>query len=114
MGDKTQLATIALAAKFPGSPMGILMGTTAGMLVADGLGIILGIVLRKKIPEQKIKFISAGAFMLFGFIGTFEVLKNDFSLALPLVICILVTLMAAATLAALFIIRKNKNDKFTP
>ena len=34
MGDKTQLATIAIATKFPANPVGILMGTTMGMLIA--------------------------------------------------------------------------------
>lgn len=36
MGDKTQLATVALAAKYP-SPLATLMGITTGMMIADGL-----------------------------------------------------------------------------
>ena len=31
------------------------MGTTAGMLVADGIGIIVGVVMCKRIPERTIK-----------------------------------------------------------
>ena len=34
MGDKTQLATVALAARFP-APLLVILGTTAGMLIAD-------------------------------------------------------------------------------
>ncbi|MCL2319466.1 MAG: TMEM165/GDT1 family protein, partial [Treponema sp.] len=85
MGDKTQLATIALAAKFPRSPAGVLTGTTSGMLVADGLGILIGYVLQKKIPEQKIKLISAGVFIIFGLIGTYQILRNDFMMDIAFV-----------------------------
>ncbi|MGD9474210.1 MAG: TMEM165/GDT1 family protein, partial [Eubacteriaceae bacterium] len=35
MGDKTQLATIALATQFPDAPIWVLIGTTTGMLIAD-------------------------------------------------------------------------------
>jgi Ca2+/H+ antiporter, TMEM165/GDT1 family len=72
LGDKTQLATIALAAKYPGSPVFILMGTTAGMLVADGLGILLGVVLRRRIPERAIRLASAAVFVLFGLFGFWQ------------------------------------------
>ena len=51
MGDKTQLATVALAAKYH-SIIPIWLGTTAGMMVADAFGIIVGVVLGKKIPER--------------------------------------------------------------
>jgi putative Ca2+/H+ antiporter (TMEM165/GDT1 family) len=72
LGDKTQLATIALAAKFPATPLVILMGTTAGMLIADGLGIWISAVACKRIPERTIKLISAGVFMIFGFISVYQ------------------------------------------
>lgn len=54
MGDKTQFATVALATKFPENPMGVLIGTTTGMLIADAIGIIIGVVMCKKIPEGKL------------------------------------------------------------
>jgi putative Ca2+/H+ antiporter (TMEM165/GDT1 family) len=76
MGDKTQLATIALAAKFPAAPVAVLVGTTTGMLIADSIGILVGVVLRRKIPERKIKFISAAAFILFGLIGLYGVIRE--------------------------------------
>lgn len=107
MGDKTQLATIALAAKFPVSPVGILMGTTTGMLIADGIGIVLGIVLCKRIPEKKIKLISAGAFILFGLIGTYQVAYEQLHLALPIVAVILAAIIAITVIAARFVIKKN-------
>jgi putative Ca2+/H+ antiporter (TMEM165/GDT1 family) len=108
MGDKTQLATIALAAKFPGSPAGILMGTTTGMLIADGIGIIIGTVLRKKIPERQIKFVSAGAFVVFGLIETYDLLKNDLNLSILAIIGIIIFLLIITLAAAALILRKEK------
>ncbi|MCU0665501.1 MAG: TMEM165/GDT1 family protein [Candidatus Omnitrophica bacterium] len=68
MGDKTQLATISLAIKYQ-NMLGVLMGTTCGMLIADAFGIIVGVVMRKHIPEKTIKWISAVIFILFGIMG---------------------------------------------
>lgn len=76
LGDKTQLATIAIAAKYPMSPIAILMGTTTGMLIADAIGIVVGVVMCKRIPERTIKLISAVAFMMFGFIGSYQVMVD--------------------------------------
>ena len=48
MGDKTQLATISLAVKYQ-SMINVLIGTTLGMVIADAIGIIVGVVMRKYI-----------------------------------------------------------------
>ncbi|HOJ71011.1 MAG TPA: TMEM165/GDT1 family protein [Syntrophorhabdaceae bacterium] len=71
MGDKTQLATIALATKYE-NIMGIWFGTTTGMLIADAIGIIFGIVLCKNIPEKAIKWFAAIVFIAFGIIGIYD------------------------------------------
>lgn len=76
LGDKTQLATIALATKFPEMPLYVLIGTTAGMLIADSIGIIIGVVLGKRIPERAIKLIAASLFILFGIIATLQSLED--------------------------------------
>ncbi len=78
MGDKTQLATVALAADF-NTVLPVWFGTTAGMLIADAFGIILGIVLQKKIPEKQIKWFAAAVFILFGIAGLIESLGTHFS-----------------------------------
>jgi putative Ca2+/H+ antiporter (TMEM165/GDT1 family) len=71
MGDKTQLATIALAAKF-NQVLPVWLGTTAGMMVADAIGIIIGIVLGRKIPERAVKWFAALIFIVFGILGLYE------------------------------------------
>jgi Ca2+/H+ antiporter, TMEM165/GDT1 family len=75
MGDKTQLATVALAAKYH-LVIPIWMGTTTGMMVADAFGIIVGVLLGKKIPERFVKWFAAMVFILFGIIGLFDSLPG--------------------------------------
>jgi putative Ca2+/H+ antiporter (TMEM165/GDT1 family) len=65
MGDKTQIATIALGAKFQ-APLLVTIGTTLGMLVADGLAVVFGERLIKVIPMKAIRIISALLFAAFG------------------------------------------------
>ena len=71
MGDKTQLATVALAAEYK-SILYVWFGTTTGMLIADAIGIGVGIVLGKKIPERLIKWFAAIVFIFFGISGLYE------------------------------------------
>ncbi|MDQ0204605.1 TMEM165/GDT1 family protein [Pectinatus haikarae] len=75
MGDKTQLATIALSAKF-NTLLPVWIGSTTGMMLADGLGIIIGIVLGKKIPERTVKWAAAIVFIFFGLFGLYESIDN--------------------------------------
>jgi putative Ca2+/H+ antiporter (TMEM165/GDT1 family) len=71
MGDKTQLMTIAIAADSK-LPVFILMGTTIGMLIADGIGIIGGAWMTKHVPEKYIKWGAGLIFILFGTITLYE------------------------------------------
>ena len=71
MGDKTQLATVALAAEF-NTIVPVWFGTTAGMLIADAFGIIVGIVLHKNIPEKQVKWFAALVFIAFGLWGLYD------------------------------------------
>lgn len=77
MGDKTQLATVALAAKYQ-AILPVWLGTTFGMMIADGIGIIFGIVLGKRIPERTMKWVAAVLFIGFGLWGLYEYVPADF------------------------------------
>lgn len=72
LGDKTQLATISLAAKYH-SFLGVWLGSTLGMVLADGIAIAAGVWLGKKLPEKTVKYVSAGLFILFGLLMLFGV-----------------------------------------
>jgi putative Ca2+/H+ antiporter (TMEM165/GDT1 family) len=76
MGDKTQLATIALAVQY-NTVITVWMGTTLGMLVSNAVGIIIGIVMGKNIPERFMKWFAALTFIAFGIYGLYEVLPED-------------------------------------
>ncbi len=65
MGDKTQLATVALGARFA-SPAVVTAGTTLGMLVADGLAVLAGTRLAAVLPVTAARRIAALLFLLFG------------------------------------------------
>lgn len=75
MGDKTQLMTIAIAADSH-TPFFILMGTTAGMLVADGIGIGCGSLLTKHVPEVYIKWGAGLIFIIFGTITLYNTIPS--------------------------------------
>ncbi|MGZ3744557.1 MAG: TMEM165/GDT1 family protein [Pseudobdellovibrionaceae bacterium] len=65
MGDKTQLATVALGARYA-SPILVTVGTTVGMLMADGLAVFFGHKFTDKIPMILIHRIASAIFIFFG------------------------------------------------
>lgn len=65
IGDKTQLSTVALAAKYQSIVM-VTLGTTLGMLFADGLAVVFGERLTQKIPMKWINRGSSLLYLLFG------------------------------------------------
>ncbi len=65
MGDKTQIATVALAAKFP-NPIVVVIGTTLGMLIADVPAVFVGDRFAAKIPMKLVHSIAAGIFAILG------------------------------------------------
>ncbi|WP_428517947.1 TMEM165/GDT1 family protein [Pseudonocardia sp.] len=64
LGDKTMLATITLATQH--GWVGVWLGSTLGMVVADALAIVVGRQLGKRLPERTIRFGAAGLFAVFG------------------------------------------------
>jgi Predicted membrane protein len=83
MGDKTQLAAIALAAKYE-SVLHVWIGTTIGMMISNIIGITIGVVLGKKIPERAVKIVSASVFIFFGYLGIWQSSSGDFRIRLIL------------------------------
>lgn len=65
MGDKTQIATIALAAHFA-APVWVVLGTTLGMLIADVPAVFIGKKFARKIPLKLVHSIAAAIFALMG------------------------------------------------
>jgi putative Ca2+/H+ antiporter (TMEM165/GDT1 family) len=65
MGDKTQIATVALAARFA-DPWLVVAGTTLGMLVADVPAVFIGDKLSARIPMKLVHGVAAAIFALLG------------------------------------------------
>lgn len=65
MGDKTQIATVAMAAHYA-APVMVVIGTTLGMLIADVPAVFAGDKLANKIPMKLVHTIAAGIFALLG------------------------------------------------
>jgi putative Ca2+/H+ antiporter (TMEM165/GDT1 family) len=65
MGDKTQLATVALAARFQ-SVLLVTTGTTLGMLASDGLAVFVGEKLAARVPMKWVRIGAATLFFTFG------------------------------------------------
>ncbi len=64
MGDKTQLATVALAAKY--NDLGLVtIGSTLGMMVTSGLAVFFGDKMTKKIPMKWVHALAALFYVIF-------------------------------------------------
>lgn len=61
MGDKTQIATVAMAAHYS-LPLMVVIGTTLGMLIADVPAVFAGEKLANKIPMKLVHSIAAAIF----------------------------------------------------
>ncbi len=67
LGDKTMLGTIALATSHPFMP--VWLGSTLGMVLSDGLAILVGQVMGARLPERAIAIGAAVVFFGFGLSG---------------------------------------------
>jgi len=73
MGDKTQIATVALAAHYASAWM-VVAGTTLGMLIADVPAVFVGNRFAERIPMKLVHSIAAG---IFAVMGVLTLLKVD-------------------------------------
>ena len=65
LGDKTQIITIALAARFA-QPIAVFSGVLLAFAIVDGLSIMLAGSLGKRLPTGKVKKVSAVMFIVLG------------------------------------------------
>lgn len=64
LGDKTMLATVALASDYNWA--GVWLGATVGMVLADGVAIAAGALLHRRLPERLLHRLASVLFLLFG------------------------------------------------
>lgn len=68
LGDKTQLATLSLGARFDSfwAATGVWAGATLGMLLANLLAVVIGHLAGRRIPERLMRRVSGILFIAFG------------------------------------------------
>jgi putative Ca2+/H+ antiporter (TMEM165/GDT1 family) len=74
MGDKTQIATVALAARY-NDLLPVVAGTTCGMLLADVPAVFLGHTFAKKVSLKLVHGIAAATFAVLGVLTLLNVGK---------------------------------------
>ena len=65
IGDKTQIATVALAARFHSIAL-VTAGTTLGMMIANVPAVLFGEALAKRVPLEVVRICAAVSFVLLG------------------------------------------------
>jgi putative Ca2+/H+ antiporter (TMEM165/GDT1 family) len=73
MGDKTQVATVVLAARFP-SLLAVVLGTTLGMLLANVPVVLVGKAASAKIPFKAVRIAAA---VLFAALGVYAIVGGQ-------------------------------------
>jgi len=66
LGDKTQLAVMAMAAENKGALVWIFLGSALALVLTSLLGVALGGVITRFVPEHIIHYVAGGAFIVIG------------------------------------------------
>lgn len=82
LGDKTQLAGITLAAAYTNhsiiNAFYVFLGCTLGLILADLIGLVVGVVLKSKMPAGVLNIISFFIFAVFGVVSIREAMRLIF------------------------------------
>ena len=66
IGDKTQVATVLIAARYPGFPVEVVIGTTLGMVLANAPVIWVGEKLLARVSMKLVRIVAASVFVALG------------------------------------------------
>ena len=80
IGDKTQIATLALAAAYP-NLLAVVAGTTAGMMIANIPVVFLGKAFASRLPLKAIHYAAAVLFGVLGIIFLLRAFLNPIALS---------------------------------
>ena len=114
LGDKTQLSAITLAANYTNhqlvSAFQVFLGCTLGLILADLIGLIVGVVLKCKMPTGILNAVSFGIFAVFGVISIREAMLLIFGAGIKAVAgCLFITVVFA--ILCLYIFGKRRAGK---
>ncbi len=72
MGDKTQIATVALAARYQ-DLVAVVLGTTLGMMIANVPAVFIGETIARKVSMRLVHGVAAAIFAVLGLLTLFNV-----------------------------------------
>jgi putative Ca2+/H+ antiporter (TMEM165/GDT1 family) len=72
MGDKTQIATAALAARYD-SIAAVVAGTTLGMMLADVPAVYFGERILRRVPAKTVRRVAAAGFAVLGALALIDI-----------------------------------------
>ena len=102
LSDKTTLATVTLASDHDWA--GVWIGTTVGMVLANGLAVVAGMLLHRRLPER---FLHASASLLFLLFGLWMLFDGGLRRPWVAVATIGSVVVVAATVATLHFTRRR-------
>jgi Ca2+/H+ antiporter, TMEM165/GDT1 family len=105
MSDKTSLATFTLASGHDWA--GVWIGSTVGMLLADGLAIGVGTLLHRRLPAQLLHVLASVLFLIFGLWMLFDTALGWRVVAIAVITAVA---LAAGTVATAQNLRRHRTD----
>ena len=117
LGDKTQLTGIALAASYANglfaNAAAVFLGCTLGLILADALGLLVGLLLKNSIPTGFLHWVTFVIFALFGMLNTHDAAGRFFPAEprLALYITAGVTALFAAVCLATILLSQSKEKE---
>jgi Ca2+/H+ antiporter, TMEM165/GDT1 family len=75
LGDKTQISTFAFAAESK-SPLSVFLGAALALVCSSAIGVLLGGLVGKFVPERIMKFAAAAVFLGFGGWTLFQAIRG--------------------------------------
>ena len=76
LGDKTQISTFAFAAESK-SPLSVFLGAALALVCSSAIGVLLGGLVGRFVPERVMKFAAAAVFLGFGGWTLYQALKGS-------------------------------------
>ena len=75
LGDKTMLATVTIAGE-QRQFIAVWLGSTVGMVAADGIAIAVAETMRKRLPEKALRYTAAAIFLVSGIVTLLAVMRG--------------------------------------
>lgn len=80
LGDKTQLSTFSFAAVYHEKPFSVFLGSGAGLIAADSLGLVAGALILRHVPKNIMAMASACLFVAFGLFNGYTALTRNYGI----------------------------------